>query len=403
MSVGRQTSLWLLGAVIIALGGQLARGQSSPAADPYGTTAAPSEQNQETLEGPAVVRLASQGVSETSDSNLRSNPFGESASQTNWVAGSCGGCGDQCSPGGVFGGADFLFVRPHFSEATAFAHASLGPAGLSVTGEELNFDYEASFRVFAGYRFEGSDTEVQFTYTRLDNHTSVDAGNPGPGQFLVDPFGNIVGTATVVDPNSALFGHQITGGDHISTDAGVTLNIYDIEVIKPIPLPCSQWALWYSFGVRIADVDQTYQSVIDSGGAFFSGGKYSVDFVGAGPRVGLRGERFFGNNRSWSLYADTYASLIVGEYDEDFSQVTTAPPFAAQQSTKIIRTVPVAEIEMGASWCPYGRLRFSAGWLFQAWFDLGTSGGKFDGFYTVTENANIMSYEGLFVRGEIGF
>jgi hypothetical protein len=45
----------------------------------------------------------------------------------------------------------------------------------------------------------------------------------------------------------------------------------------------------------------------------------------------------------------------------------------------------------------------SAGWLFQAWFDLGTSGGKFDGYYTVTENANIMSFEGLFVRGEIAF
>jgi len=330
------------------------------------------------------------------------------ASQSNWVGNSCGACATQtCATqncaAAFFAGADFLFVRPHFSEATAFAQGSLGPGGLMVTGQELNFNYEAAFRVFGGYRFEGGDTELRFTYTRITDDVTVDAGNPGPGHFLVDPFGNVVGTAPVVDPNSALFGHSIVGGDHIHTDASVTLNAYDLEILKPIALPWSQWALRYSLGVRVADIDQSYESVVDLTGAFFSGGQYTVDFLGAGPRVGLQGQRYFGKSHSFSLFANAYGSLLVGEYDEHFSQTTTAPPFAAQQTTKIIRTVPVAEIEMGGGWSPYAWLNLSAGWLFQAWFDLGTSGGKFDGYYVVTENANIMSFEGLFVRGEIAF
>ena len=44
-------------------------------------------------------------------------------------------------------------------------------------------------------------------------------------------------------------------------------------------------------------------------------------------------------------------------------------------------------------------LTFSAGWLFQAWFDLGVSGGTDGGKFTEVDDSNIMSFDGLFVRG----
>jgi hypothetical protein len=414
-------SLWLLGALIVALAGDIARGQTSstPPLEP------PSQYSQGPTDGSAAAIMPVAGQAFAGTAPVESDPppavtatvagntanstdsgqafYSANAAQPDWNGGSCSGCAPQDCRAGFFAGADFLFVRPHFSEATAFAQGSLGPGGLMVTGQELNFDYQAAFRVFGGYRFEGGDTELRFTYTRITDQVDVDGGNPSPGRFLVDPFGNVVGTAPVVDPNSALFGQSIVGGDHIHTEASVTLNAYDLELVKPIALPWSQWALRYSLGVRVADIDQSYESVVDSNGAFFSGGQYTVDFLGAGPRVGLQGQRFFGKSHSWSLFANTYGSLLVGEYDEHFSQTTTAPPFAAQQVTKIIRTVPVAEIEMGGSWSPCSWLNLSAGWLFQAWFDMGTSGGKFGGYYTVTENSNIMSFEGFFARGEITF
>lgn len=409
---------------MVALAGDFARAQSLPG-NLAGSSPAESSLTQPLTDGDAraVVHPGSQTFTDSAPSDA--DPLAQHAivagnttaadpgrpsdcvdvSPDNWIStsASCETCAAHGCSGEAYGGADFLFVRPHFSEATAFAQGSLGPGGLMVTGQELNFDYEAAFRVFAGYRFDGGDTELRFTYTRITDEVSVDAGNPAAGTFIVDPFGNVVGTAPVINPNSALFGKSIVGGDHISTEASVALDAYDLELIKPIALPWSQWALRYSFGFRVADINQSYQSVIDSGGAFFSGGQYTVDFLGAGPRVGLQGERFFGKARAWSLFANAYGSLLVGEYNEVFSQTTTAPPFAAGQTTKIIRTVPVAEIEMGGSWRPYTWLNFSAGWLFQAWFDMGTSGGSFGGYYTVTENANIMSFEGLFVRGEIAF
>lgn len=305
---------------------------------------------------------------------------------------------------GFYVGADFLFVRPHFSEATAFARGAMSPGGLNVAGQELDFDYQASLRAFVGYRFEGSGTELQFTYTRLPGSAETDASNPGPGHFIVDPFGNVVGSAVVVNPNSALFGQTIVGGDHIHTDASVGTNVYDLEVIKPFWLQNSQWILKYSLGVRIADVSESYNSTVyNANGSFFAGGGYTNTFTGAGPRVGLQAVRYFDESHSLSLYANTYGSILVGDVDEQFAQVTTAPAFRAGQSNSILRVIPVVETELGAAWSPYAWLKVSTGWLFQAWFDLGASGGTFGGFYTVTQNSNIMAFEGLVARAQVTF
>jgi hypothetical protein len=335
--------------------------------------------------------------------NLQLDPGCPSEAEPNAWVGAGTNCESPPSATNWFGGADFLYVRPHFSQATAFASATEGASSLNVTAQPLEFDYRPSFRVFAGYRFEDTDTELRFTYTRMTGQTEAGTANVSPGHFFVDPFGNVVGTAVVVDPNSALFGQQIVGGDRIQVSAAVDANIFDFDLIKPLVLSCGQWELKYTVGVRLADINQSYQSVISDSGAFFSGGQYTADFVGAGPRIGFQALRYFGRNRQFSLHADTYGSLLVGEYDTSFSQTTTAPAFQASQDTNEIRVIPVAETEIGAGWSPFPWMNVSAGWLFQAWFDLGASGGTFGGFYTVTENANIMAFEGLFVRAEVTF
>jgi hypothetical protein len=77
------------------------------------------------------------------------------------------------------------------------------------------------------------------------------------------------------------------------------------------------------------------------------------------------------------------------------------------------RAVPVLESELGASWQPGPNVTISAGWLFQAWFGLGTSGGTFDGerlpiapvdtAFGGADDSDIMSFDGLFVRTEVRF
>ena len=304
---------------------------------------------------------------------------------------------------GWFVGADYLLVRPHFSEATAFARGTQNSSSMHITAQDIEFPYDSSFRVFAGYRFEGTDTELRFTYTRLTADTQDDAANFSPGHFAVDPFGNIAGVAVELNPDSARFGQQIVGGDRINTSSDLALNVFDLDIIKPIMFLCGGWELKYTAGVRIAQLHQSYQSVILDSGAFFAGGEYTADFTGAGPRVGLQTSRYFGRCRQYSLFAQTYGSILVGEYDMHFGQTTASPSFQATQDTDDIRVLPVAEAEIGAGWSPIPWFNMSAGWLFQAWFDLGSSGGTFGGFYTITENSNIMAFEGFFLRAELTF
>ncbi len=300
-------------------------------------------------------------------------------------------------------GADYLLTRPHFSEATAFVRGTQTPSSFNATSQALDFQYTSSFRGFAGYQFDGTDTQLRFTYTRFNDQTQESAGNFLPGHFAVDPFGNVAGVAMVIDPSSAQFGQQIVGGDHIQASVEVDANIFDLDLIKPILWVCGGCEFKYTAGVRIAQIHQFYQSIVSESGSFLSGGIYAADFTGAGPRIGIQSERYFGACRQFSLFANAAGSLLVGKYDTNFGQSTTGPTFQATQNTDEIRVLPVAEAEIGAGWSPFPWLSVSTGWLFQAWFDLGGSGGTFGGFYTVTENSNIMAFEGLFVRAQLTF
>jgi hypothetical protein len=76
----------------------------------------------------------------------------------------------------------------------------------------------------------------------------------------------------------------------------------------------------------------------------------------------------------------------------------------------------VLESELGASWQPNDRWRLSAGWLVQAWFDLGVSGGTFSGqnlpavgfpaiqnVFGGADDSNIMAFDGAFFRAEYNY
>lgn len=314
-----------------------------------------------------------------------------------------------CEPSAVsgpFGSGEFLLIRPHFSEAIAFARGTqtLGPTISQRTeGVELDFAYDASLRAIVGYRSSASGAELRFTYSRLQGDVRV-VGAAGAGEFLVDPFGNGVGTLVVIDPHSALAGVALPTGDLIQTRATVDMNVYDLEVAKALASGCNCGELAFSVGVRLADVNQFYESIVTQGGNFFAGGDFSADFLGAGLRLGARGQRRFGTQQRFGLSASGNAALLVGQYEVDFNNRTTiAPAFVVNQNENVVRTLPVMEGEIAAQWHPMDQFTVSAGWLFQAWFDLGASGGQFGGFFSGADDANIMSFDGAFVKIEATF
>jgi hypothetical protein len=303
----------------------------------------------------------------------------------------------------LYGGADYLLIRPHFSEAIGFTEVTQTPTSFRTVGQPLDFSYNSSYRVFAGLNLSDAGDALRFTYTSITGDTDTNGTATTPGTSLVDPFGNVAGAVGVIDPQSRLFGQILPGGDAIRTHASVDLNIYDLDYIRPLALTGPEWAVNWSAGLRIADVNQSYSSSVTAAGQQLAYGDFAVDYVGAGPRLGLRGDRFFGNS-GFSLFAGGHGSLLVGEYNVQSNNTVALPvTFAAGQSESLTRLIPVLEAEVGAAYYVSDNLRLSAGWLFQSWFDMGTSGGTFGGFFSGADDANIMSFDGLMLRAELGF
>jgi len=308
-----------------------------------------------------------------------------------------------CDPvrSGWFAGADYRLVRTHFSEAVAFATltAGAGPQGpdLRVAASELSFDYRSSFAVYAGYHLNDC-ADVRFSYWHLDTSTNVSGAATSPAQVIVDPFGNIAPFGTNID-----------------TTASVRLNVYDLEYLRRIEDPSWPASVMYSGGLRFANVNQFYDSTVSAGGAQFSDGVFRVNWFGVGPYGSLTGRVWAGENRRFSMFAKAGAALLVGKNDIT-TDVTVTGAFTGGQSASRILVVPVLESELGASWQPNDRWRLSAGWLVQAWFDLGVSGGTFSGqalpavgfppiqnVFGGADDTSIMAFDGFFFRAEYNY
>lgn len=296
-------------------------------------------------------------------------------------------------------GADYRLMRTHFSEAVAFATLTVGagPEGpdMRVVATELDFDYESAFGFYVGYRLN-ERADLRFSYWNLDSETGASAA-PGAGQWIVDPFGNIA-----------------PAGAEIDAVASVDLNVFDFEYVRRVEDDCGYASWSCSAGLRMADVDQFYESTVSLGGGVLSNGVFAADFFGVGPYASFTGHAWAG--RPWSAFAKVGGALLVGDYNVSSDLVFPGVATGGQLADRI-RTVPVLESELGISWQPGPRFRLSAGWLFQAWMNIGVSGGTFDGenlplfggppgidtVFGGADDADIMSFDGLFVRGEFGF
>jgi hypothetical protein len=301
---------------------------------------------------------------------------------------------------GWFAGANYRLVRTHFSEAVAFATLTLGAGSqgpdLSVTASELDFDYQSSFTLFAGYHINDY-ADVKFSYWHLDTSTNV-SGAAGPGQVIVDPFGNLAPAGTDID-----------------TTASVRLDVFDFEYLRRIEDPSCPAGVMYSAGLRFAKLDQFYESNISAGGATLSDGLFNVNWFGVGPYGTVTGRVWPGEARRLSMFAKAGGALLVGRNDISTDVLVTGA-FTGGQSAGRILVVPVLESELGASWEPTPCWRLSAGWLVQAWFDLGVSGGTFSGqnlpavgfppiqnVFGGADDSSIMAFDGIFFRAEYNY
>jgi len=326
--------------------------------------------------------------------------------QCGQCGGGCGFCFNPCGCCGWYGDVDYLLVRPTFSENQAFiqrttTHTSTEAATVTDNVVHQDFDYNSSVRTYIGYRFCCGD-EIRFTYWNFG-----DKSNQLSGQA---PAGGSVIYAGHLELNTKV------PGQRLAVNAGLQANVYDIDYLKCSCQNsgccdsncCPPWTLRYSAGIRIADVrrgDNTF--LLNPDGSEAQASFISASFIGAGPRVGIEGRRFFGDGH-FSLFARSNFSLLLGQYDIKETRFTPGTETTSELTENYFdnhdRVIPVAEIELGGTWQLGPCVSLSAGYLFQAWWDLGQFE-QIQGniFLNPIDDSNILSFDGLFARLEICF
>ncbi len=315
--------------------------------------------------------------------------------------------------GHFYGGVDYLYVRPTFSESTAFVERTQFNNGTVVNRfNELEYDYGSSYRIFGGYRLDCGG-EIEFAFTRYQGNgasgmAGPDTTNLPPGVASIEILAG--GELVALDPNT-----------RIDVSSNVDLKSYDLGFSKTIPLgspmtsghgcsdpcggcgSCPAWDLKWSAGVRFADVewDRRATSTTTNTGQPNRSNSTQLDFEGIGPRWGLEGRRYIGKQGRFSLFAKGDISLLLGDVSIESNVNNTQLAF--YDSTQLI---PVLDIIVGGSMYLGNHVTLTSGYLFSAWQDLGMR----DTFPILEQDtgltfddANILGFDGYFARAEFSF
>ncbi|NBW95676.1 MAG: hypothetical protein EBR28_02835 [Planctomycetia bacterium] len=274
----------------------------------------------------------------------------------------------------VTAGAEYLLLRPTFSNATALYETKTSTTRqLAQTALNYDFGYSSGVRGFIGYRLDDG-WMVRFSYLNIFASSAVSgiaSGNwaGGTGTGYLGPYN----TSAVV------------AGQSISSNAGVNLNVYDLELAGRLnPTACgpaeggSPWDSAAAVGLRFAD-SSVITNVFNDRGALGQVDNYFVrtsrTFQGVGPRLALQGRRYLGSQARWSVFASGAASLLVGSVSNVDTRLRVGdfPSNLQSQREGGPLVVPNLDLSLGATWQIAERTSFSAGWLLMYWGQLGYS------------------------------
>jgi len=328
---------------------------------------------------------------------------------------STGGLGPVITNGrkyAVVAGAEMMWIRPRFSEATGMIRTDFSQNGPNTQFFQTtqNFDpgYQGGFRTYVGFRDVCCGDEFRVTYFNLQ---------------AADHLG---GTATSTSSFCDFLCNETPNpGDSVATSFRLGASIWDMDCIRPFFFNppccndgcndccgpnCPAWDLRWFAGLRFAYINHYINATVTDARNTVDGlltdANSAFTFTGVGPRVGLQGRKYFGESGRWSIYSRGSGALLVGTASQQVNNtahggtglgLTTNTLFARNA-----RMVPVAEVELGATWWMLPRFAVSAGWNLQCFWDLGMQ--ETGSATTPTfDDSNILGFDGLFVRGEFIF
>ncbi|NDC53004.1 MAG: hypothetical protein EBZ74_01630 [Planctomycetia bacterium] len=284
-------------------------------------------------------------------------PRGQAAPATKWLA-----------------GADYLLLRPTFSNATALLSnrrsgglVGFTPVNSSLDSLDYDFGYGGGVRGFLGYQAT-PDHVFRFTYMNFYAQTAavgVARGNwaGGNGTIILGPYNT--GADAV--------------GESISSVGSVGLNIYDLEWARRIDVgaECRQAPVWdVAAGAGIRFLDSRVGSLVfnDVVTAGFPDLLVTTNrtFSGVGPRIAGQVRRYLGANRRWSGFGAVGGSLLVGSLSNTSTRLTLDQDQTSESQVIGGSTViPNVDVSLGGTWQMRPRTSISVGWMLMYFGTLG--------------------------------
>ncbi|MDX1962129.1 MAG: Lpg1974 family pore-forming outer membrane protein [Pirellulales bacterium] len=324
-----------------------------------------------------------------------------------------GDCGESCisdcltcnyfAQNGWYFGAEFLYLTTNYSEPVAAVERSVvvdnnNNSTITDTTRNYEFGYSSNYRVNGGYRWGSCGEAINFSFLNFQDDTSYNsiAADPNNGVIIAGP----------LETNAS------NTGDRLVSNLDQQFNTFDLDYSKRIPIctcnndPCScckcpPWALTWSAGVRVGDLERLETvRLFNAAGTNTAISTIDTQFVGAGPKIGLEGRRFLGESFRWSIFGKSNVALLLGDYDTIRTKVTGGGTATSVQLDNYRRVIPMLDIEVGFSRQIGKKTMFTAGYFFQAWWDLGMFESIEGTNFGPEDDSNIMAYDGLMLRVE---
>jgi hypothetical protein len=244
-------------------------------------------------------------------------------------------------PPGWFVGVEIGFVKPHVNSSLS-GNVSFGSLGFdTVQLPSACLDWTTAPRFELGYRFANGWGAVLVSYRTLSTDGHADLLN--------------------FDAAGAAFLHS-----------RLDMDVFDFDYATPKIQFGQHLELRGRVGVRLGDIFFDSQAE-----GQLAEQRASNQFIGAGPHAGLDLWYHF-DVPGLALFARADGALPIGRVHQDFEEVllfndgSVVGSATSQSST---RAVPTLNAQLGIAWQPPGtRWRFSAGYEFEEWWNLGHVG-----------------------------
>lgn len=347
------------------------------------------------------------GASSAVDSDGVSAPYAGSADggAAPWESSMCGDdsspCGDCCYPcsppywshkTGVWG--EYLYLRPRNAEVP-YAVPIDGPVA-PVIGNGIqngptatvNPNWQAAFAV--GGSIAISDfSSLRLRYSHFDQ-TTQDSATISPPDVLRALVTHPLGTNAATDTLDA------------SASLKLRWNVAD-AVFARVLVGGDNYVVNYFGGGRYMDLQQEFGAIFRTVGS--TPVASNIQFNGGGIQLGLDGERRHCRT-GLLVYGRVSSSFVAGQFKANYQENdATGVPIVAN-SFQAGRIVPMLDMEVGFGWTgPEGRLRVTAGYVVNAWFNTVSTSDYIQAVQANNFNgmSNTITFDGFTVRGTLQF